>query len=396
MSNTTITAPVSADLRHDFIFKLEDGTAYDLSAKTASVVLTPPRGGTAVTLTLGSGLVSPAATNRVAVRVESSTMASWAQGLWSGYVKVVEGADDDILHTFFVDVCAFGLPVHGETTVYEGESIVTLGSRGPAGLSAKQIVIDAGDLPANATDEDFAEWLREDATEAAAAATAAAAAANAAASAATTATTNANAATAGALSATTTAVEAAQDAAGAADDAAAATVAALAVTAAAQAVVDAAATVVADAEDAAETAAEGVVAGLLEGLLDQASVLGQGTVTVTDGYRVLVAGDDEKLIIADRATPIDIWAESDLAADFDVEVVKLGAGDVRFRAGDGAVIRAAGGFDTLGLQYGFARLRAVGAGVFVVQYGDEAAPAPIGRALFDRPGASGHALSFFA
>jgi len=134
MSNTTITAPVSADLRHDFIFKLEDGTAYDLSAKTASVVLTPPRGGTAVTLTLGSGLVSPAATNRVAVRVESSTVAGWVQGLWSGYVKVVEGADDDILHTFFVDVCAFGLPVHGETTVYEGESVVTLGSRGPSGI----------------------------------------------------------------------------------------------------------------------------------------------------------------------------------------------------------------------------------------------------------------------
>lgn len=134
MTTTTLIAPQGADLRYDLIFLQADGSEYDLSGATVSVVLAPPRGGEPVTLTLGSGLVASGYDNRVSISVDKAAKAAWAKGLWRAEVRATEGAADDILVGFFLDVCTYGVPMSGEMTVVVGSAEVTLAARGPAGV----------------------------------------------------------------------------------------------------------------------------------------------------------------------------------------------------------------------------------------------------------------------
>lgn len=112
--------PKSGGWRHRYAFFLADGSAEDVSAATATIILTHQATGAKLTLALDSGLVLPGASNAVDIDVDRVTKAAWAGGFTTA--EICFAWPDGFEEVALVDrlnVHAPGLPSDaGVTNVY--------------------------------------------------------------------------------------------------------------------------------------------------------------------------------------------------------------------------------------------------------------------------------------
>lgn len=183
------TALTNADWELDLIFcqgvetLVEDWTGSDVR-----VALWRKQGAESYRLDLnsatGEGLLPPTAFVPVALRVPAATMHTLPGAVFNGEVRRIfpNGAIEAVA-TFVVQLQAALPAPEGEPGgVSDGETggstvkvIRQIGSMrvvragGAQGLSAKQVVLasEPDDLPVNATDAEFAAWIRKPATDAA-------------------------------------------------------------------------------------------------------------------------------------------------------------------------------------------------------------------------------------
>ncbi len=363
------------------------------------------------------GLIAPAP-HKVGVRMTAAMLDGKLGGEWqyelrvtmpggaiaalvTGQIPIVSGLTDG---GNGASVVAIGGVVTGGTVkvIRNGGAVrVVRYPSGPAGRSAKQVLIDAGILPANMTDAAFATWLTSNSDASAASAAAAhadrlLADADAAATAADRVQTGLDRA-ATAADATATAADRVQTGldrvqtgldrvATGADRTA---VAADKVTVAADKVTtlgyrDAALGYRNDAL-AAVTNVIGAPIGLTAGA------------EVTAASYVLTADDNGKLIPFNNAGRVIVYVDAGLPANFVFGALKSGAGDVEIWQGAGGLVNAPNCYQRVTTQYAWELLRHFSDALNIVDHGEAALPAlSIDRALFDQSAASGLALAFFA
>lgn len=147
---SALNLPSRADWKHRYALYDADGQPEDISAATASIVLTRQSSGAVVTLALGTGLEAPGATNAIDILVDRATKAAWPAGLTTAEILLAwpDGYEESV-YVDLLNVHAAGAPTEGGVTnVYRSADttrIVRVAS-GPPGPEASEEAVVAAAL----------------------------------------------------------------------------------------------------------------------------------------------------------------------------------------------------------------------------------------------------------